>query len=64
MEIWINGSSAIIQDNVQFMYVMRWSDQKTWGMSFKPENGDLVHIPKGQTLWVDQSTPNLIGIVV
>lgn len=33
-------------------------------MSFKPEDGDLVYVPRGQTLYVDQSTPKLIGIVV
>lgn len=33
-------------------------------MSFKPADGDLVYVPKGQVLWVDQSTPKLIGIVV
>lgn len=41
-----------------------WSDERTWGMSFKPADGDLVYVPKGQVLWVDQSTPKLIGIVV
>lgn len=46
------------------MYVMRWSNESTWGVSFKPINGDLVHVPKGQVLWVDESTPNLLGIVV
>lgn len=43
---------------------MRWSDERTWGMSFKPEDGDLVQVPKGQVLYVDESTPKLIGIVV
>lgn len=33
-------------------------------MSFKPNDGDLVYVPKGQVLWVDQSSPKLLGIVV
>ena len=32
-------------------------------MSFKPNDGDLVYVPKGQVLWVDQSSPKLLGIV-
>lgn len=62
-EILVNGSYADIQTE-DFKYVMRWSDERTWGMSFKPADGDLVYVPKGQVLWVDQSTPKLIGIVV
>ena len=43
---------------------MRWSDADTWGVDFLPQDGDLIHVPKGQILYVDQSTPDLLGIVV
>lgn len=46
------------------MYVMRWSDIRTWGTDLPPVEGDLVYVPKGMTLLVDQSTPRLDGIVV
>lgn len=59
----VNRSFSIITTN-RFNYVLRWSDEKTWGMSFKPIDGDLIHVPKGQVLWVDESTPKLLGIVV
>ena len=29
-----------------------------------PEEGDLVAVPKGMSLYVDESTPQLEGIVV
>ena len=46
------------------MYVMRWSDIRTWSTDLPPVEGDLVYVPKGMTLYVDQSTPQLEGIVV
>ena len=58
-----------MDDNVallkeKFMYVMRWSDKRTWGTDMPPVEGDLVVVPVGMTLYVDQSTPLLEGIVV
>ena len=47
-----------------FDYVLRWSDIRTWGTDLPPVDGDLVHVPKGMCLYVDQSTPNLLGIAV
>ena len=43
---------------------MRWSDQRTWGTDLPPVEGDLVYVPEGMTLYVDQSTPQLEGIIV
>jgi hypothetical protein len=43
---------------------MRWSDIRTWGTDLLPVEGDLVYVPKGMSLYVDQSTPRLDGIVV
>ena len=43
---------------------MRWSDPATWGVDFSPNDGDLVYVPEGRVLNVDQSTPSLKGIVV
>lgn len=43
---------------------MRWSDIRTWGTDLPPVEGDLVYVPKGMALYVDQSTPRLDGIVV
>ena len=41
---------------------MRWSDPRTWGTDLPPIEGDLVFVPEGMTLFVDQSTPQLLGI--
>lgn len=43
---------------------MRWSDIRTWGTDLPPVEGDLVYVPKGMSLYVDQSTPRLDGIIV
>ena len=43
---------------------MRWSDQRTWGTDLPPVDDDLVYVQPRMHLLVDQSTPNLKGIVV
>lgn len=47
-----------------FLYIDRWSDEKTWGGEVPPREGESVHVPEGQYLLVDESTPilNLIAI--
>jgi hypothetical protein len=47
-----------------FSYVMRWSDIRTWGTDMPPIDGDLVYVPPGMNLLVDQSTPKLSAILV
>lgn len=47
-----------------FSYVMRWSDIRTWGTDMPPINGDLIYVPAGMNLLVDESTPILAGILV
>jgi hypothetical protein len=47
-----------------FSYVLRWSDIRTWGTDLPPIANDLVFVPKGMNLLVDQSTPILQGILV
>lgn len=56
----VNGSSAFI--NRSFFYVLKWSDSRTWGVDLPPIDGDLIYVPAGMTLLVDQNTPNLLGI--
>jgi len=57
----IGLSNAILQD--RFLYVLRWSDSRTWGVDMPPINDDLVYIPTGLALLVDQDTPILQAIV-
>lgn len=54
---------AVTRDHL-FLYIDRWSDPQTWGGESPPRKGDSVHVPKGQTLLVDQSTPELYAVVV
>jgi hypothetical protein len=54
--------NALLND--EFLYTMKWSDSRTWGTDLPPVEGDLVYVPKGMTLYVDQTTPRLDGIIV
>jgi hypothetical protein len=46
------------------LYVLKWSDSRTWGVDAPPVEGDLVYVPPGMTLLIDQDTPILLGIAV
>ena len=61
-EVSINGNKAIIVNS--FLYVLKWSDPRTWGVDAPPVEGDLVYVPPGMTLLIDQDTPILLGIAV
>ena len=61
-EVTVGVSQAIIKD--RFLYVLKFSDSRTWGVSMPPVDNDLLYVPKGTTLYVDQNTPLLEGIVV
>lgn len=50
--------------HARFLYVLKWSDDRTWGVDMPPIDGDLVYVPPGLTLLIDQDTPDLIGITV
>lgn len=58
----IGPSTAILKDI--FYYVLKWSSASTWGVDTPPVDNDLVYVPKGLTLYVDQDTPILEGIAV
>lgn len=56
-----DGIPAIVQK--QFKYVLRWSEPTTWGTDLPPVAGDLVYIPEGMHLLIDENLPILKGIV-
>jgi len=58
----VGSTNAVIYQS--FSYVLRWSDIRTWGTDLKPVDGDLVFVPAGMNLLVDESTPILKGILV
>lgn len=58
----IEGRRAYIKQ--EFMYVLKWSDPRTWGTDLPPIDGDIIYVPAGQTLLVDQDTPHIEGIAV
>lgn len=58
----IGASKALLQDS--FLYVLKWSSAATWGVDAPPIDNDLIYVPLGTTLLVDQNTPILNGIAV
>jgi len=58
----IGNSKALIVND--FLDVLKWSDSRTWGVDLPPIQGDLVYVPPGMSLLVDQDTPILAGIAV
>lgn len=58
----IGNNLAVIKQ--KFEYVLRWSDIRTWGTDMPPIDGDLIYVPQGMNLLVDESTPQLEGILV
>ncbi len=61
-KVTIGSSNALLKDS--FLYVLKWSNPTTWGVDTPPIDKDLVYVPTGTTLFVDQDTPLLEGIVV
>ena len=61
-KVTVGGNVAVLKENLE--YVMAYSDPRTWGTDLPPVAGDLVVIPKGMNLYIDESTPQLLGIVV
>ena len=59
-------------ESVTFWYIDRWSSQFTWGhcpddepdCDTRPVKGDIVVIPKGQVILLDESTPILAVLIV
>ena len=53
----IGNNNAVIYE--KFEYVLRWSDIRTWGTDMPPIDGDLVYVPPGMNLLIDQTTPRV-----
>ena len=56
----IGGKIPFIRQ--RFTYVLKWSDVRTWGTDLPPVDGDLIYVPAGQKLLIDQDTPQVVGI--
>ena len=59
----MDGYNAIVEDGVEFYYGLLWSNEETWGGESKPREGDIVYVPPGKVLILDESTPLLKNII-
>ena len=51
----------------QFWYIDRWSSPYTWGCSddsCKPQAGEIIVIPEGQVILLDETTPHLAVLII
>ena len=55
---------ATVADNARFKYIDKWSDLTSWKNQEPPMEGDLVWIPSGQVILLDESTPILTMIII
>lgn len=58
----VNGGNAI--GSAQFEYIDLWSSPWTWGGSSPPEEGTIVSIDSGKTVYFDAVTPILKALIV
>ena len=65
LEIYINGKGNVATQGKLYKYVMRWSQDVTWGGEFAPMHMESIYIPTGLNLLVDvDATPLLNAVVV
>ena len=58
----VSGGNAI--GSVQFQYIDLWSSPWTWGGGPPPEQGTIVSIDSGKTVYFDTTTPVLKALVI
>ncbi|CAF0819146.1 unnamed protein product [Rotaria sp. Silwood1] len=58
----VNGGNAI--GSFQFQYIDLWSSPWTWGGDSPPDEGSIVSIDSGKTVYFDTTTPILKAIVI
>ena len=57
----------VIAKDTEFWYVDRWSSPYTWGCtddSCKPKAGEIIVIPEGQVILLDETTPILAVLII
>ncbi|CAF3592631.1 unnamed protein product [Rotaria sordida] len=58
----VNGGNAI--GSAQFQYIDLWSSPWTWGGDSPPDEGTIVSIDSGKTVYFDTTTPIIKAIVI
>ncbi|CAE8614080.1 unnamed protein product [Polarella glacialis] len=56
--------NALVSPGTRWRYLDRWSQLDTWANQEPPVAGDLVMVPKGQSVLLDEDTPQLLMISV
>lgn len=59
----INGSGNAVGSSV-FQYIDLWSSPWTWNGTAPPEEGTIVVIDSGKTVYFDTTTPTLKAIII
>jgi hypothetical protein len=65
MMVHIGGvGRAIVRPGTRWRYLDRWSSLDTWANQEPPVAGDLIFVPDGQAVLLDEDTPNVLMVVV
>ncbi|KAK7468036.1 hypothetical protein BaRGS_00036740, partial [Batillaria attramentaria] len=64
VDVNVNGAGSALQTDADFQFIDVWSSPFTWGGASPPVAGDLVVIPKGQILLLDNSTEKLSMLLI
>jgi hypothetical protein len=65
--VWVGGRGAGLRSDVvgtEFIYIDRWSDERSWLDSEKPMDGDTVIVPEGQSILLDEDSGQLFLLLV
>ena len=63
INVFINGSGYAYNSSL-FRYMDRWSSPWTWGGTDPPENGAMVSVENGTTVYLDVTTSILKFLVI
>ena len=65
IDLYVMGKGyAVYNSTSSFRYLDRWSNPATWNFEDYPGFNDSVHIPEGQSVLLDQSTPVLYLLLI
>ncbi|RYG70223.1 hypothetical protein EON64_00770, partial [archaeon] len=65
LRVWVEGKGyGLVEDDARFMYIDKWSALTSWRNQEPPVDGDVVWIPDGQVILLDQDTPLLTFLLV
>ncbi|XP_076438726.1 fibrocystin-L-like isoform X2 [Babylonia areolata] len=64
VDVNVNGAGSAVQTSANFQFIDVWSSPFTWGGNPPPVAGDMVVVPPGQILLLDENTERLAMLLI